>query len=86
MLEPIALGKPTIIGPHYSDFADIMAALIDADGILVTAEPGPAAADLLADRDKAAQLARRGRDVILSRQGATQRHVDLLLSLMPAQK
>lgn len=86
MLEPIALGKPTLIGPHYSDFAFAMDALVPADGIRVTTEPGPAAAALLADRAAAAQLAQRGRAVILSRQGATARHVALLQQLMPPMK
>ncbi|MCC7408611.1 MAG: hypothetical protein IT442_11110 [Phycisphaeraceae bacterium] len=82
MLEPIGLGKPTIIGTHHSDFADVMRALIDGQGILVTDDPGPAAAGLLADKVKAAELARRGREVILARKGATLRHAHLLLELL----
>ncbi len=82
ILEPIGLGKPTITGPHYSNFADAMNALIAAGGIEVTDQPGPAAAALLADRDRAADLARRGREVIQSRQGATDRYARMLLGLL----
>ncbi len=84
MMEPAALARPTIIGPHHSDFADIMHALIEGEGIIVTDEPGKAAGDLLADRERAALLAKRGREVILSRQGATKRTTDLLMNMMPA--
>ena len=84
MTEPIALGKPTIVGPHHSDFSDVMEALDTGGGIEVTDRPGEAVKRLLADPDRAAALAKRGRDVILSRQGATDRHVELLVKLMPA--
>lgn len=82
MIEPIALGKPTIIGRCYSDFAHVMAALIAAKGIEVTDQPGPLAATLLADPARADQLAENGRRVILSRQGATGRHAQMLLELL----
>jgi 3-deoxy-D-manno-octulosonic-acid transferase len=81
-LESIALGKATIIGPCYGDFQDMVDALRAADGIVVTDQPGPAAARLLADRPAAAALAQRGRNAILSRLGAVQRHADLLGKLM----
>lgn len=86
MMEPIALGKPTIIGPHYGDFAHIMEALIAGEGIIVTDKPGVVAASLLADIHAARALAQRGRDVILSHQGSTDRHVKLLIRLMPQSK
>ncbi len=85
MMEPIALGKPTIIGPHFADFADTMKALTDAGGIIVTAPgstPGDAAAELLQNKTLANQLAAAGRAVILSRQGSTKRHAKLLLELL----
>lgn len=83
VIEPIALGKPTIIGPHHDDFAESVAALRDAGGIEVTDRPGHVAAELLRDGPRARRLGRAGREVILSRQGATRRHVDLLMQLMP---
>lgn len=77
-IEPIALGKPTIIGPHHTNFLDTVTALRDGGGILVSDQPGPAIADLLARPDQAAELARRGRQVIAGHQGATERHACLL--------
>ncbi len=82
MTEPIALNKPTIIGPQYSDFAQVMAALLKHDGIMVTSEPGRVAGQLLQDRERAAALAKRGREVILAHQGSAQKHADLLMKLL----
>ncbi len=82
VMEPIALGKPTIIGPYHGDFAETVTAMREAGGIIVTDRPGEAAARLLADREEAARLARNGQHVILSRQGATRRHLELLLGLL----
>ncbi|MBB6430632.1 3-deoxy-D-manno-octulosonic acid transferase [Algisphaera agarilytica] len=82
MMEPIALGKPTIIGPHFSDFADTMKALTDAGGIVVSDRPSDAIAELLKNKTMAAELADAGRAVILSRQGSTKRHADMLLGLL----
>lgn len=82
MMEPIALGKPTIIGPHHTDFADTMKALTAADGIVVTDDPGGEAARLLSDPERARQVAERGRAVIRSRQGATVRHAELILDIL----
>lgn len=83
-IEPIALGKPVIIGPHHANFADVVEAFRQRDGIVVIDQPGEAIAALLADADRAARLANAGREVILSRQGATRRHADLLLEFLPA--
>ena len=85
VLEPIGLGKPTIVGPHHDDFADTVKALQDGDGIVVTDRPGAVAEDLLRDRRRSAALAAAGTEVIRSHQGATQRHVDLLKQLMPVE-
>jgi 3-deoxy-D-manno-octulosonic-acid transferase len=82
MMEPIALGKPTIIGPYYADFAEAVKALRDAGGVVVTDSPGDAAAELLQNPALAGELAAAGRAVILSRQGATQRHAAWLRKLL----
>lgn len=81
MIEPISLGKPTVIGPNYSDFADTISALLAGDGICVAEDPGPAVAALLQDPGKASRMADAGRNVILSRQGATLRHIAMLAEL-----
>jgi len=82
-LEAVELGKPTIIGSHHSDFSDIVQALQAGKGIVVSDQPGQAIQQLLAHPVQAHELAQQGRQVILARQGATRRHTELLLQLLP---
>ncbi|GAB4195670.1 MAG: lipid IV(A) 3-deoxy-D-manno-octulosonic acid transferase [Phycisphaeraceae bacterium] len=84
-IEPVALGKPTIIGPDHHNFADVVQALQAGDGLLVTRNPDQAIEELLASPARRAELAKHGREVILSRQGATQRHGEMLLNLLARQ-
>jgi len=86
MMEPVALGKPTIVGPAVSDFQATVHALLAGDGLVQTDSAGLAGAiaSLLNDCRRCAQLAANGRAVIRLHQGATSRHADLLLQLLPA--
>ncbi len=81
-IEPVALGKPTVIGPDHHNFADAVLALEGGGGLIVTDKPGEVVAGLLGDPDRRAELAKRGREVILSRQGSTRRHAEMLLKLL----
>jgi 3-deoxy-D-manno-octulosonic-acid transferase len=85
MIEPVALGKATIVGPSTRNFADTVAALHAAEGIVEVAGGEVLAAvigELLVDEPLRVDLAARGRAVIRERQGATARHAELLLSLL----
>ncbi len=82
MMEPVALGKPTLIGPYHSDFQDTMDALLEAEGIVVTAKPGEVIRELLADKEKAKRLGEAGRAVVLSRRGASLRNAEMLVEEM----
>lgn len=85
-IEPVALGRPTVIGPSVSDFAEIVRALEEAGG-LVRADRetlGGTLATLLGDAELRRGLAERGRACIRSLQGASARHAELLLWLAEA--
>jgi 3-deoxy-D-manno-octulosonic-acid transferase len=77
-IEPVALGKPTLIGPRHENFREVVAALEEGGGILVTSRPMEAVRELLADRGKGRAMAEAGREVIRRRKGATERHVRLI--------
>jgi len=82
-IEPIALGKPVVIGPAVSDFAEIVKALHDAGG-LVRADRSTLAEtlrSLLSDPARRRDLAERGRACVRVLQGASARHAELLLWL-----
>jgi len=81
-IEPIALGKPTIIGPDHHNFADAVKALQSGGGIIVSDKPGKTTNELLKDEAKRTELAKHGREVILSRQGSTKRHATILSKLL----
>lgn len=85
-IEPIALGKPTIIGPDVSHFADVVWAFEPEGGIVKTDEPGPLIRELLSDADRRRELAERGRRVIAKHRGATQRHVEMLMRVLGTQR
>ncbi len=88
-IEPVALGKPVIYGPDHRNFTEIANALHDGGGIIIPKDPTQAAIDtarLLANTEEASTLAANGREVIRSRLGATQRHADLLMSLLHQSK
>ncbi len=84
MIEPIALGKPVVIGPNTSDFADTMNHLLAGDGIIQVKDMLAAreAVTELLKTNRGEQLASNGRKVILQQQGATLRHVELIERLL----
>lgn len=82
VMEPAALGKPVIIGRHHKDFQDVVDAMHEAGGLIVTDDPGQHIRELLEDREKAQQVSDAGRAVIRDRQGSTSRHADMILALL----
>ncbi|BAM03655.1 3-deoxy-D-manno-octulosonic acid transferase [Phycisphaera mikurensis] len=82
-MEPAALGVPTMIGPHHKDFAETVAIMRNAGGLLVTDDPASTTAELLANPTLAAEVAAAGQAVILAHQGATARHARMLRDLLP---
>jgi 3-deoxy-D-manno-octulosonic-acid transferase len=86
MIEPAALGKPVICGPWTQNFADAVRQLKGAAGILEVrdgAELRDATHRLLQDRSTATAMGARAREVVRSQQGATARHVEVILKRMP---
>ncbi len=83
-IEPVALGKATVIGPAYGDFLVSVGALKDAGAILETTRErlSDDLQALLADPGKRKQMAEAGRQCIRRHQGASARHADLLLGLV----
>ena len=85
MIEPVALGKATLVGPAVDDFKDIVNALIENDGIIQTDRESLTVvlSQLLGDPQRRHDLAQRGRDVIRAHQGATDAQVEMILQMLP---
>ena len=87
MIEPVALGRPTIIGPDTRHFQVIADDLVSAGGVRRC--EGNELADqvslLLTDIDLRTSMIQRGRELIRTRQGATAGLGDLLRRLATGQ-
>ena len=87
MIEPAALGKPVVTGRFTGNFADVMSRFRAAEGIweVSTAdELGQAVSILLSSPDRAAEMGRRAQEVVSQEKGATDRHAQQILRLLPA--
>ena len=84
MMEPVALGKATIIGPRYGDFADTAQKLLDAGGLVcVTREALPRVLqELIADAAARERMIDAAMGVIRREQGATTSNEMLLRELL----
>jgi 3-deoxy-D-manno-octulosonic-acid transferase len=85
MMEVVALGKPTLFGPHTFNFKQTVKALMAAQGALEVSDEEALADGVsrcLTDTEFAETLARHGQQVILDHQGATQKSVQLLGTLL----
>lgn len=83
-IEPIGLGKATVVGPAIVNFASVVETFEKAHALVRAERAGLAQilSELLADPDRREDLARCGRDCIRAQQGASRRHADMLLSML----
>lgn len=83
-IEPAALGKPTLIGPRFGDFEQIVRAFSRDGGVEVVAdeaELGAVIERLLRDAKARREMSERARACIRAHQGATARHAAMVLGL-----
>lgn len=88
MIEPCALGKAVLVGPFTGNFADAVRAFKAGQAIVeVPDEPTLAAtvSALLKNPDEARALGARAQDVVRKRQGATERHAQIVLDALARQ-
>ena len=73
MIEPVALGKPAVVGPFTGNFAEPMRRLLAGGGIrqIQPGELQAAVALLLNDPAAADEMGQRGRAVVVQSRGAT---------------
>jgi 3-deoxy-D-manno-octulosonic-acid transferase len=89
LLEPAALGRGIVVGPHTFNAPDI-AALFLANGAAIQVEDADSLAgavvDLLADPARRADMGTKARTLVESNRGAVARVVDLVTTLLPIEK
>jgi len=81
-IEAVALGKPTLIGPYHENFREVVSAFQTAGGIRVSERPMEDARILLDDPESRRRMGEAGREVVRTRQGATERNARLVYALL----
>jgi 3-deoxy-D-manno-octulosonic-acid transferase len=86
LIEPCALGRPVLVGPHTFNFREVAAQAIEAGAALQVADAAglaSQAARLLADPVARAAMGEAGAAFAQRHRGATARTVDVLLGDRP---
>ncbi len=81
-IEPAALGKPVLFGPHMQNFSDVVKIFLAADAAIQVAnatELEKAIAGLLAHPERRAQLGQNALFTVRNNQGAVSRTVDMIV-------
>ncbi|HUU43394.1 MAG TPA: 3-deoxy-D-manno-octulosonic acid transferase [Planctomycetota bacterium] len=81
IIEPAALGKPVLFGPHMDNFRETRDRLLEADAAREVADAGSLAAavtQLLSDKDLATAMGGRARAALRDARGATRRTLELV--------
>jgi 3-deoxy-D-manno-octulosonic-acid transferase len=87
MLEPAAMGKPVVVGPHTFNFSDIMRQLVEAQAALQVqdaAELEAAVRRLFGEPQLRDRMGHAGLNLVNSGKGALQRTLDLISGLLTA--
>ena len=88
MMEPAALGKPVLVGPHTGNFEPEMRYLRRRDAVRVVDGPGELAGacrELLSDPERAEALGQRARKAVQESRGATPTTLRLLEGMLRQQ-
>lgn len=85
LLEPAALRKPVLVGPHTFNFEDITAQLIASGGalrVIDDAELADACMRLFADADRRDEMGEAGSALVQAGQGALERTLEIASGLL----
>jgi 3-deoxy-D-manno-octulosonic-acid transferase len=77
LIEPCALARPVIVGPHTYNFSEAAESAIAAGAALRVADAGEALATAAGlDATTRREMGRKGREFVQAHRGAVQRLVD----------
>lgn len=88
-IEPGALGKAMVFGPNMQNFPSIAADLVASNGAVQvnnSVELESAIAELLSDKERAAQLGRNALAVVHRNRGSIERTVDMIVQHLAAEE
>ena len=84
MLEPAAMGKPEIFGPHVHNFPEPVEILLKSGGALQVKDPAELAARLeflIEEPAESAKMAFQAREAVLRQQGAALRTAQRIMQI-----
>ena len=81
-LEPVALGKPAVIGPYHENFAGVVAELVAAGGLVVSEDPMAVMTGWLEDPVAALGVVAGGRGALERNRGSAERAVGGVVGLL----
>ena len=87
MIEPAALAKPVAIGPWTQNFAEAVRSFKAGNAMVEVTDVGALVETIsgwLSNASAAKELGKRAQEVVRSNQGATAKHVELMLKYLPA--
>ena len=82
-LEPVAAGKPTVIGPHHEHFEGIVTTLAASGAIAVSAEPMKVIRRWMADPAAREAIVLAGESALARNSGVSTRTAELVLGILP---
>jgi 3-deoxy-D-manno-octulosonic-acid transferase len=85
LLEPAALSRPVLTGPHHVNAAEILQALLAADGVRVVSDElqlGRAVSELLADAGARQRMGAQALQVVMANRGSSAQVIGLLAPLL----
>ena len=86
-IEPGALGKPMVFGPHMNNFAEVVRSFLAQEGAVQVKNPEElekAIGELLADPNRREQVGRNALKVVRENLGAIERTVDMIVERLAA--
>ena len=81
-IPAVALGCPTVIGPHHDNFGHVVEELQRAGAISVSGEPMETAVELLGDTEARDRMVGGGHRVIRGHQGASRLTAALIMKTL----
>ncbi|MCX5712266.1 MAG: 3-deoxy-D-manno-octulosonic acid transferase, partial [Candidatus Omnitrophica bacterium] len=85
IIEPAALGKPVIFGPHMFNFRDIAAQFVQSNCAILAHDENELEEKLsflLDNPESATELGRRAQALVISNRGATHRNIESIKSVL----
>lgn len=81
-LEPLALGKPAVVGPHWEHFEGVVQELLDTGGVAVSGDPMRVIGEWLAEPAAAEAVAAGARRAFEKNRGSSARTAEMALKLL----